>query len=171
MDEADLLALVNDSMTSSYELADTLHQRMKAYQQMLNDSAAGGHALASSMDEQLTERASRIRFSIMVGAIAIVAGVLALWGSSTMSAGFDQALLVATGGALITFCLVELILNKIVEIPAKEARKREKEVSALKTYVEALATIDENLSNDTKGTDAELEALMRNIEGLARGGT
>jgi len=126
-DNDDVVALLNRAMQSHYGTVELPHKQGESYQALIDYYLNGIQDQISSMDKQLKDRTSRIRLTTVVGAIAIIAGVLALWDSSSIGAGFHQTLLIATGGALITFCLVELILDKIVEIPSKKQRRTKSE--------------------------------------------
>ena len=114
----------------------------------------------------MNDRRRRRRLTISAGIVAVIAGVLALWGSSSISQGFFQTLLIALGGALVTFCLVDLILDKIVEIPSKEAKKNRELASLYKGYVQKLAEISPGLSEGgskvRKSADTVLTA-MKNL--------
>jgi hypothetical protein len=103
----------------------------------------------------------------VVGVIAIIAGVLALWGSSSIKAGFFQMLLIATGGALITFCLVELILDKIIEIPSREAGRQRKLVDIYKSQSKEMANINKDLLKRTNEYDAEIDKLLPELKKIA----
>jgi hypothetical protein len=163
----DLIKLSKDIMQVSYKEINGLREQVEGYKKALDDSSTAAQELVSAIDEQLKERASRIRLSIVVGVIAIIAGVLALWGSSSIKAGFFQMLLIATGGALITFCLVELILDKIIEIPSREAGRQRKLVDIYKSQSKEMANINKDLLKRTNEYDAEIDKLLPELKKIA----
>jgi hypothetical protein len=163
----DLIKLSQDIMQVSYNEINGLREQVKGYKKALDDSSTAAQELVSAIDEQLKDRASRIRLSIAVGALAIIAGVLALWGSSSIKSGFFQMLLIAAGGALITFCLVELILDKIIEIPSREAGKQQKLVDIYKSQSTGMANINKDLLKKTNEHDAEIDKLLPELKKIA----
>jgi len=163
----DLIKLSQDIMQVSYKEINGLREQVKGYKKALDDSSTAAQELVSAIDEQLKNRASRIRLSIAVGALAIIAGVLALWGGSSIRSGFFQMLLIAAGGALITFCLVELILDKIIEIPSREAGKQQKLVEIYKSQSAGMANINKDLLKKTNEHDAEIDKLLPELKKIA----
>jgi undecaprenyl pyrophosphate phosphatase UppP len=151
---------------SAYNTIEDLSNTIAAYEEAIGYFSDGASQLASVLDRQVNDRRRRRQLTISAGIVAVIAGVLALWGSSTISQGFFQTLLIALGGALVTFCLVDLILDKIVEIPSKEAKKNRELAGLYKDYVQKLAEIRPGLSEGgsevRKGADAILTA-MKNL--------
>lgn len=130
--------------------------------------------LTSSMDAEREARSKRRRFVRTVGLLAAILGVYLLWDSSRIGAGFHQTAAVAAGGALITFVLVELMLHSIVELPTREAKKREEQVNGLKKivkemgqkYQELSVVIDSTIRN-SKERETTLAPYMQQLrEGL-----
>ena len=76
-------------------------------------------------------------------------------------------LLIAAGGALITFCLVELILDKIIEIPSREAGKQQKLVEIYKSQSAGMANINKDLLKKTNEHDAEIDKLLPELKKIA----
>lgn len=167
MDDNDVVALLERAMQSHYETVELLQKQGESYQALIDQYVNGIQDQISAMDKQLKDRTSRIRFTTVVGAIAIIAGILALWDSSSIGVGFHQTLLIATGGALITFCLVELILDKIVEIPSKEAKKNQERVDIIKDYLKKLADQGKTLSEEDKKRNAALAEEVKKLRKIA----
>jgi hypothetical protein len=148
MDDSDRIELEILTMTahSSYDMIKNLCKLAEEYEKALDGFSEGANKLATTLDKQVDDRTRRIRLSILVGAIAFFASILAFWNSSSVGVGFHQILLIALGGALITFCLVELILNKIVEIPSKQAKANRELANIYKSYVEKFPGISSQYS-------------------------
>lgn len=167
MDVNDLIKLSEEATQASYNTINDLHEQVKGYKEVLDYSSKGTQGLVSALDRQSRDRTSRIRLSIVVGAIAIILGVLALWNSSSIGVGFHQTFLIAAGGALITFCLVELILDKIIEIPSREAKKHRELVDIYRSHNQKVADLTQNLLEGTKETDARLDELLPRMKKVA----
>ena len=165
MDDNDLAKLIDSTLRASYETISNLREQVKGYKEILeNSSNVEAQHLISGMEEGLKARKGRIGLSLVVGAVALAGGIAALWNSSSVGTGFHQTLLIAVGGALITFCLVELILDKVIEIPGKEARKLEKLLDDFKSdnqkQEDRKAELIQQLLVDTEETDARLDELL-----------
>jgi phage-related tail protein len=159
----EFLAITNKTIQDVGQIAVNLRETVKKYQINLDQSASAMRDLTSKMDTRIQDRKVRIRRRVLIGASAVVAGILALWGSSSISAGFPQTLLVATGGALITFFLVELVLNGIVEISGREAKKHQEEVNTLKDINANLATRMQHLLKEARQSEDGLDELIAKI--------
>lgn len=148
MDEIERIKLETLTITvhSSYDMIKDLCSLAEEYENGLAGFSEGANMLATTLDKQLKDRARRIRLSISAGVIALIVGILALWNSSSVGVGFHQTLLITLGGALITFCLVDLLLDKIVEIPSKQAKANRELADIYKSYVEKFPDISSQYS-------------------------
>jgi hypothetical protein len=169
VDDNDLAGLLDSANRAYYKSISNLREQVKGYKDILKYSSnAEAQQLISGMEERLSARKRRIGLSLGVGVVALGGGVIALWNASSVGVGFHQTILIAVGGALITFCLVELILDKIIEIPGKEARKLEKLLNDFKAenqkQEEKKANIIQNLLTDTDETDASLDRLLLQLK-------
>jgi hypothetical protein len=173
MDANELAALeqlneaTNEAMESSDDLVASLREQIEGYKKLYDQSLDGAQDLATAMDKQLQGRTSRRRLSIVVGAVALIIGLLALWNSSSVGTGFHQTLLVTAGGALLTFCLVELILDKIIEIPSREARNLQKAVGIYKLLNEELVDRGKDLLERMNRNDSEIDKILEKRKKIA----
>lgn len=155
-----LIDAVNNTIESYNDLVDSLRAQIERYKEIYGQSLDDAQSLVAAMDEQLQGRTRRIRLSIIVGTVALIIGLLALWNSSSVGTGFHQTLLVTAGGALITFCLVELILDKLIEIPSKEARKLQKAVDIYKSLNKKVVDQGKALLESMNKIDSDVDKLL-----------
>jgi hypothetical protein len=163
----DATELINNSKEANYEVLDLAYSLLKAYKEALNSSRTGVENLISGMNQQLMARKRRILLSIVVGVIALALGLLALWNSSKIGAGFHQAFLIAAGGALITFCLVELLLDRILEISSKQVRETIKHVDELKSLNAQISDKARELVENGKPLEERLDEVLPQLKALA----
>jgi hypothetical protein len=174
MDDNDLAKLLHDAKEmldntrqANYEVLNLTYNLLKAYKMALDTSKTGVQSLVSGMGQQSKGRKIRVRWSFAIGAIALIAGYLALWNSSTIGAGFHQTALIAIGSALITFCLVDLLLDKIIEIKSREARAVEKEVDKLTSLNTQIANKAQDLLENGKDLEERLDKVLPQLKTLA----
>jgi hypothetical protein len=164
VDYNDPAKILQSTNQAYYELISMLRERLESYKVALDSSSTGIQNLISEMGELLKARTSRTLLSIVVGAIAIIGGVVVLWYSSSIGAGFHQTLLIAIGGALITFCLVELILDRVIEIPSREAKKLEGQVDKLKSLNTQIADGAQVLLESMREMDERLDEVLPQLK-------
>lgn len=146
-----------------YNIIETLQEKVKTYGEALDSSASATKALTTKMEEQLKVRKDRRRLTILLGAAALILGVLALLDSSFIGVGFHQTWLVAVGGALVTFFLVDLILDRMLEIPNQKAKEIGKDVEKLKSLNAKMTELAQVLVDEAQ-KDRELEPAFLEIK-------
>lgn len=146
----ELLKMKDETIRSAIETINVEEGYTAQFEELYNLSKTYLRDLLSAIDEQSKARTSRIRMILVIGLLSLIAGVLSLWRSSMISTGFWQTFLVTLGGALITFSLVSLVLEKIAEIPSKEEKKRRGIVRQYTTLNKKLLAQADEVSRQVK---------------------
>lgn len=133
-------------------LMQSLLKSNDADRKMLEDFLADVTRLTGEMEKQSYVRSRRRRFRWSVAIAVVALGLLAIFWSSTIGTSFAKTLLETVAAALITFGLVEVALNDIVEIPTKTVIKQDRIVSELKSGIEKIAKIlNDSLDKTAQG--------------------
>jgi hypothetical protein len=131
-DESSVNALIDMNkhvIRSAIGLIDQQEEWIAAFKELYDLAVKNMGDLIDAIDHQSKARASRIRRNFVTGLLAFIAAGLSLWVSTITDTGFWQTVLVALGGAFLTFFLVSLILERIAEIPSKEENRRKQIVA------------------------------------------
>jgi hypothetical protein len=153
-------AVMTKLRQTSTTLLEQQQEYLKAWEDVFEQSLEGTRGLLKAMDDESQARTTRMRWSVATGLVALVLGVLALWNSATVGAGFHQTLFVAAGGALITFFLVELILHRILAISSADANKRKEIVEKYRSLNKKLVAVGHELLEDQRNVNAQVNRLL-----------